>query len=58
MKRRALVKKLESAGYREARNDGGHAVYEKKGCRAVQVPNHRELSENTSKAILRVAGLK
>ena len=58
MKRRVLVKKLEAAGYREARNDGGHAVYEKQGSRAVQVPNHRELSDNTAKAILKVAELK
>jgi len=58
MKRRDLVKKLESAGYREVRNDGGHAVYEKKESRPVQVPNHRELNDNTAKAILRAAGLK
>ena len=58
MKRRILVKKLEAAGYREVRNDGGHAIYKKDGCRSVQVPNHRELNENTARAILKVAGLK
>ena len=58
MKRRDLVKALVAAGYREDRNDGGHAIYEKRGGRPVQVPNHREVSENTAKAILRAAGLK
>ena len=58
MKRRDLVKMLETAGYRESRNDGGHAIYDKPGSRPVQVPNHREVNENTAKAILKVAGLK
>ena len=58
MKRRDLIKKLEAAGYREDRNDGGHAIYEKQGCRPVQIPNHREVNDNTAKAILRAAGLK
>jgi mRNA interferase HicA len=58
VKRRDLVKELETAGYRESRNDGGHAIYEKKGSRPVQVPNHREINENTAKAILKAAGLR
>lgn len=58
MKRRDLVRKLEAAGYQEDRNDGGHAIYEKQGSRPVQVPNHREINENTAKAILKAAGLK
>ena len=58
MKRRDLIKKLEAAGYKEDRNDGNHAIYEKQGVRPVQVPNHREINENTAKAILRIAGLK
>lgn len=58
MKRRDLVKKLEAAGYREDRNDGGHAIYEKQGSRPLQVPNHREVNDNTAKAILKTAGLK
>ncbi len=58
MKRRDLIKQLEAAGYRKNRNDGGHAVYEKQGGRPVQVPNHREVNENTAKAILKAAGLK
>ena len=58
MKRRDLVKKLESAGYREVRNDGGHAIFEKNGARSVQVPNHREINENTANAVLKAAELK
>ena len=58
MKRRDLVKRLTAAGYREVRNDGGHAIYAKEGSRPVQVPNHREVNEYTARAILKVAGLK
>ena len=57
MKRRDLIKQLESAGYKLDRN-GNHAIYEKEGCQPVQVPNHREINENTAKSILKVAGLK
>jgi predicted RNA binding protein YcfA (HicA-like mRNA interferase family) len=46
-----------AAGYQEDRNYGGHAIFEKNGCRPVQVPNHRELNENTARAILKAAGL-
>ena len=56
MKRRDLVKKLEEAGYHLDR-DGDHSIYEKKGCRPVQVPKHRELNERTAKQILKDAGL-
>ena len=58
MKRRDLVKKLESAGYSVARDDGNHTIYEKVGSRPVQVPRHREINENTAKAILKAAGVK
>lgn len=57
MKRRDLIKMLEAAGYRADR-DGDHTIYEKKGCRPVQVPKHREINENTARSILKVAGLK
>lgn len=57
MKRRDLIKKLETAGYRIDR-DGDHTIYEKEGCRPVQVPKHREINENTARAILRAAGLR
>lgn len=57
MKRRDLIKKLEAAGYKMERN-GDHSIYEKEGCRPLQVPNHREINDNAAKAILKVAGLK
>jgi mRNA interferase HicA len=57
VKRRDLVKKLEAAGYHEDRNDGGHSIYEKAGGRPIQVPNHREINENTARAILKAAGI-
>jgi mRNA interferase HicA len=57
VKRRDLIRKLTAAGYKEDRNYGNHAIFEKNGCRPVQVPNHRELNENTAKAILKAAGL-
>lgn len=55
MKRRDLIKKLLAAGYRIDR-DGDHTILEKPGSRPVQVPKHREINENTAKAILRDAG--
>ncbi|MDR0916892.1 MAG: type II toxin-antitoxin system HicA family toxin [Oscillospiraceae bacterium] len=58
MKRRILVKRLTDSGYREVRNDGGHAIFAKEGSRPVQVPNHKEVNENTANAILKAAGLK
>ena len=57
MKRRDLIKKLESNGYRLDRDDGNQSIYEKQGCRPVQVPRHREINENTAKAILKAAGI-
>lgn len=57
MKRRDLIKILEAAGYKLNRT-GDHGIYEKEGSRPVQVPNHREINENTAKAILQAAGLK
>ena len=56
MKRRALIKRLEAAGYKLDRN-GDHSIYEKPGSRPVQVPNHRELNEFTAQKILKDAGL-
>jgi mRNA interferase HicA len=58
MKRRDLIKKLTASGYKEVRNDGGHAIFDKVGSRPIQVPNHREVNENTARAILKAAGLK
>lgn len=58
MKRRDLIKKLETAGYKLDRDDGNHSIYEKNGARPVQVPRHREINEFTAKAILKAAGVK
>ena len=58
MKRRDLVKQLEAAGYRVARDDGDHTIYAKPNGRPVQVPRHRELNELTAKSILKAAGLR
>lgn len=57
LKRRDLIKKLESRGYRLDRDDGNHSIYEKSGNRPVQVPRHREINEFTAKAILKTAGI-
>lgn len=58
MKRRDIINKLLAAGYRKARDRGDHTIYEKDGCRSIPVPRHREINENTSKGILKQAGLK
>jgi predicted RNA binding protein YcfA (HicA-like mRNA interferase family) len=58
LKRWDLIKKLVAAGYREDRNDGSHAIYEKSGSRPVQIPIYREINENTVKAILKAAGVR
>jgi len=57
MKRRDLIKRLVADGYKLNRT-GDHGIYEKKGCRPVQVPNHTEINERTAKEILKAAGLK
>ena len=58
MKRRGLVRRLETAGYKVARDNGNHTIYAKPGGRSVQVPRHREINENTADAVLKAAGLK
>lgn len=58
MKHRDLIKKIKDAGYTLDRDNGDHSIYEKEGCRPIQVPRHREINENTAKQILRVAGIK
>ena len=54
MKQRDLIKKLEEAGYRWVRDDGGHTIYGKDGCQIVVVPRHREINENLARGILRM----
>ena len=57
MKRKDLIRKLKAAGYRLDRT-GDHAIFEKKGSRPVQVPNHREINEYTARNILKTAGIE
>ena len=54
MKRKDLIRKLKTAGYRLDRT-GDHAIYEKQGSPSVQGPNHREINEYTAKSILKLA---
>ena len=51
LKRRDLITKLKAAGYKEVRYDGSHTIYKKDGCRAVQIPRHKELNEFTTNAV-------
>lgn len=57
MRRRDIIKRLRSHGYRLVRNNGSHSIYQKQGSCPVQVPRHNEINEYTAKAILRAAGL-
>ncbi|MDR0896989.1 MAG: type II toxin-antitoxin system HicA family toxin [Oscillospiraceae bacterium] len=52
MKRRDLIKALEAAGYRLLREGNQHTVYAKPGKPSVSIPRHREVNENTARAIL------
>lgn len=58
MKRRDLIKQLETNGYQLVRDDGDHSIYKAPDKRAVQVPRHKEINENTARQILKNAGLK
>lgn len=58
MKRRDLIKLLEANGFQLVRDDGDHSIYKALGKPIVQVPRHRELNENTAKAILKSVKLK
>lgn len=55
MKRRDIIKELERLGYRLLREGSEHTVFFKSGKPIVQVPRHREVNEETAKAILREA---
>lgn len=58
MKRRDLIKKLESADYILKRHGNEHDIYANNNQRAVQVPRHKEINEITANKILKDAGLK
>ncbi len=57
MKRRDLIKILEANGFKKIR-DGDHSIYKAPNKRQVQVPKHKEISENTARQILKEAGLR
>jgi mRNA interferase HicA len=61
VKRRDLIKKLESAGWYLKRHGDEHDIYQNNnppGNRGtVQVPRHREIKERTANKILNDAGL-
>ena len=56
MKRRELIKKLESIGFEFERNGGSHDIY-KKGKDKETIPRHTEVNEKLAKAILKRWGL-
>jgi mRNA interferase HicA len=62
MKRRDLIKKLESAGWYFKRHGDRHDIYKNDKpagkLSEVQVPRHREIKENLADKILKDAGLK
>lgn len=57
MKRRDLIKRLESAGFVFKCHGGNHDTYVR-GSDIEQVPRHKEINEITAKLILRKWGLK
>lgn len=57
MKRRLLIRKLESAGFVLERHGGEHDVY-RRGNDLEQVPRHKEINEITAMKILRKWNIK
>jgi mRNA interferase HicA len=55
MKRRDLIKKLESIGFRLERNGARHDVY-RRGDEEEMIPRHAEINERLAKAILKRRG--
>lgn len=56
MKKRDLIKKLESIGFVFERNGSSHDVY-RRGQDIETVPRHNEINERLAKAILKKWGL-
>ena len=54
MKRKELVKRLQFVGWVLLREGGHHSVFTD-GARTISVPRHKEINENTAKAILKAA---
>ena len=57
MKRKDLVKLLESNGWWLARSGGGHDIYTN-GTKFEPIPRHKEINELLAKAIIKRQGLK
>ncbi|MDD2621200.1 MAG: type II toxin-antitoxin system HicA family toxin [Syntrophomonadaceae bacterium] len=57
MKRKNLIKKLESNGWYKARSGSNHDIYTN-GKRSEPIPRHNEINEITAKAILKRTGLE
>lgn len=54
MKRKELVGRLRVIGWVLLREGGLHSVFTD-GVRTISVPRHKEINENTAKAILKAA---
>lgn len=57
MKRRDLIRLLESNGWRLLRNGANHDIYTN-GEKCEPVPRHNEIKEQLAKSIIRRHGLK
>jgi predicted RNA binding protein YcfA (HicA-like mRNA interferase family) len=57
MKRRILIKKLESNGWYLKRNGAEHDIYTN-GIASEPIPRHPDVNERTAKAIIKRRGLK
>ena len=57
MKRKYLVKFLESNCWWLARSGGGHDIYTN-GTKSEPIPRHKEINELLAKAIIKRQGLK
>lgn len=56
MKRRELVRKLESIGFVFERHGGNHDIY-RRSAEIEKIPRHKEINEKLARAILRKWGL-
>ena len=57
MKSKDLCKALTRNGYELCRHGNNHEIY-RKGKITVVVPRHKEINEETARAIIKKAGLK
>lgn len=57
MKRKDLIKLLESNGWYLKRNGGNHDIYTD-GNRREPIPRHSEIEERLAKSIIKKLGLK